>query len=59
MVAGMLGLVLRRPGYFLHQPATWVHIGLAAISGMFIGLVLASLAWRRRVKLMAAHEGAR
>ena len=47
-VAGALGAIFRKPGFFMHQPATWVHIGLCAISGTFVGLVLASVLWRVR-----------
>ena len=47
VIAGVLGAIFRKPGFFMHQPATWVHIGLCAISGAFVGLVLASLLWQR------------
>jgi uncharacterized protein DUF4184 len=47
MVTGaMLGAYYRRPGFFLDQYGTWVHIWLCAVSGAFIGLVLASAAWQ-------------
>jgi hypothetical protein len=46
MVTGaVLGAYYRRPGFFLHEHGTWVHIWLCAVSGAFIGLVLASAAW--------------
>ena len=46
MVTGaMLGAYYRRPGFYLNQHGTWVHIWLCAVSGAFIGLVLASAAW--------------
>ena len=47
-LGGVLGAIFRLPGFFMHQAATWVHIGLAAISGTFIGLLLASVMWQRR-----------
>jgi len=47
LVGGLLGAAYRRSGFFLDQPATWVHIGLCATSGAFVGLVLASIAWNR------------
>jgi hypothetical protein len=46
MVTGaLLGAYYRRPGFFLNQHGTWVHIWLCAVSGAFIGLVLISAAW--------------
>ena len=45
VAGGALGALYRRSGFFMHQPATWVHIGLCAVSGTFVGLVLASVAW--------------
>jgi hypothetical protein len=54
VVGAGLGMVFRRPGFFLHQGATWVHIWLCSMSGAFVGLVLASAAWhiaRTRVPL--------
>ena len=45
LAGGGLGALYRRSGFFMHQPATWVHIWLCAVSGTFVGLVLASAAW--------------
>ncbi len=45
IAGGALGALYRRSGFFMYQPATWVHIWLCAVSGAFIGLVLASAAW--------------
>lgn len=56
-IGGVLGAIFRRTGFFLHQPATWVHIGLAAFSAGFIGLVIASLWWRRRMHRLTRLRG--
>jgi hypothetical protein len=48
LVGAGLGAVYRLPAYFMHQPATWVHIWLCSVSGTFIGLVIASAAWQAR-----------
>ena len=45
VVGAGLGIIFRRPGFFLHQGATWVHIWLCSMSGAFVGLVLASAKW--------------
>ena len=46
MVMGaILGAYHRHPGFHLNEHGTWVHIWLCAVSGAFIGLVLASAAW--------------
>ena len=58
IIAGMLGALYRRSGFHLHQHATWVHIGLCAISGAFIGLVLASVVWQRQTRNPLQHRGA-
>lgn len=45
LTGGILGAYYRRPGFFLHEPGTWVHIWLCSVSGAFVGLVLAGAAW--------------
>ena len=57
LAAGALGATVRRSGFLMHQPATWVHIGLAAVSGAFVGLLLASLMWQRRVSNPTTARG--
>ena len=57
VVGGVLAAIFRRTGFYLHQPATWVHIGLAAISAGFIGLIIASLWWRRRIHRLSRLRG--
>ncbi len=57
LLAGVLGAIFRRSAYFMHQPATWVHIGLAAISGAFVGLVVASIVWHRRFSHLIVARG--
>jgi hypothetical protein len=57
VVAGALGIVYRRSGFHLHQPATWVHVGLCVISGAFVGLVLASAMWQRRITITHQPRG--
>ena len=60
VTGGILGAYVRRPGFFLHQPATWLHIWLCAVSGAFVGLLLASAAWHgarwRSVQLRGNQE---
>lgn len=57
LAGGLLGASYRRSGFFLDQPATWVHIGLCATSGAFVGLVLASIAWNRGARAMTSLRG--
>jgi hypothetical protein len=46
MVTGaLLGAYYRRPGFYLNEHGTWVHIWLCSVSGAFIGLLLISAAW--------------
>ena len=60
VVGGALGALYRRPGFYMHEPATWVHIWLCAVSGTFVGLVLASVAWHearsRSVQLRGSQQ---
>jgi hypothetical protein len=60
LAGAILGALHRRRGYFMHEPATWIHIWLCSVSGAFIGLVLASIAWHatrsRSVQLRGAEE---
>ena len=57
LVGGALGAIFRRPGFFMHQPATWVHIGLAAMAAGFMGLVAASVAWHRSAHRPVSFRG--
>jgi len=57
LVGGALGIVYRRPGFFLDEPATWVHIGLCATSGAFLGLLLACIAWNRGARTVTSPRG--
>lgn len=54
---GVLGAIFRRSGFFMHQPATWIHIGLAAMSAGFFGLIIASLMWQRRASHAVTIRG--
>ena len=45
VTGAILGAYYRRPGFYLHEHGAWVHIWLCAVSGAFVGLVLASAVW--------------
>jgi hypothetical protein len=57
VAGGTLGAIFRRSGFFMHQPATWIHIGLAAMSAGFVGLIIASLMWQRRASHPVTIQG--
>ncbi len=57
-IGGALGALYRRPGFHLNIHATWVHIWLSTISGGFVGLLIASIAWHvRRTRLAQLRGG--
>jgi hypothetical protein len=49
VTGAVLGALFRASGFMLHEPATWVHIWLCAVSASFTGLVLASAVWHGAV----------
>ena len=53
ILGGAAGGIVRRPGFFFDEMATWVHIALAAVAAGLVGLVCVSVVWGARARRMA------